>query len=60
METKKENFKESLRLNKEIQEAINAVSEEYKRQCRILEDEDKKKLEIYLRKLDKGEIKNER
>lgn len=46
-------FSKEIKVSKEIQEAINEVSETYKEQGRELEEEDKNKLTIYLNKLDK-------
>ena len=42
-----------IKVSPEIQEAINGVSEAYRKQGRKLEEEDKNKLVIYLNKLDK-------
>lgn len=44
-------FIESLKVDIDI--AIETVEKEYKKQCRILEKEDKEKLRKYLEKLNK-------
>ena len=46
-------FSKKVKVSPEIQEAINKVSEAYRKQGRKLEEEDKNKLVIYLNKLDK-------
>lgn len=47
------NFKERIKIDDDIKIAIDGVAEAYRQQGRKLEEEDRKKLERYLRKLNK-------
>lgn len=53
------NFRDELKVSKEIQEAIDNVAKVYQQQGRVMEDDDKRKLKIYLNFLDKKVKGNE-
>lgn len=53
------NFKENIKVDENILEAVENVTKIYKEQCRVLEQEDKEKLIRYLTYIDK-EVKKER
>lgn len=52
-------FKENIKVDENILEAVENVTKIYKEQCRVLEQEDKEKLIRYLTYIDK-EVKKER
>lgn len=52
-------FKENIKVDENVLEAVENVSKIYKEQCRVLEQEDKEKLIRYLTYIDK-EVKKER
>lgn len=52
-------FKENIKVDENVLEAVENVSKIYKEQCRVLEQEDKEKLIRYLTNIDK-EVKKER
>lgn len=52
-------FKENIKVDENVLEAVENVSKIYKEQCRVLEQEDKEKLIKYLTYIDK-EVKKER
>ena len=53
-------FKKDLQVSDEIKEVIKRVEEVYKQQCREMPEEDKKSLEIFLKKLKERRKNNER
>lgn len=52
-------FKENIKVDENVLEAVENVTKIYKEQCRVLEQEDKEKLIRYLTNIDK-EVKKER
>lgn len=52
-------FKENIKVDENVLEAVENVSKIYKEQCRVLEQNDKEKLIRYLTNIDK-EVKKER
>lgn len=52
-------FKENIKVDENVLEAVENVSKIYKEQCRVLEQEDKEKLIRCLTNIDK-EVKKER
>jgi hypothetical protein len=56
---KNKDFKENIKVDENVLEAVENVSKIYKEQCRVLEQEDKEKLIRYLTNIDK-EVKKER
>lgn len=52
-------FKENIKVDENVLEAVENVSKIYKEQCGVLEQEDKEKLIKYLTNIDK-EVKKER
>lgn len=56
---KNKDFKENIKVDENVLEAVGNVSKIYKEQCRVLEQEDKEKLIKYLTNIDK-EVKKER
>lgn len=56
---KNKDFKENIKVDENVLEAVENVSKIYKEQCRVLEQEDKEKLIKYLTYIDK-EVKKER
>jgi len=52
-------FKENIKVDENVLEAVENVAKIYKEQCRVLEQEDKEKLIRYLTYIDK-EVKKER
>lgn len=56
---KNKDFKENIKVDENVLEAVENVSKIYKEQCRVLEQEDKEKLIKYLTNIDK-EVKKER
>lgn len=52
-------FKENIKVDENVLEAVENVTKIYKEQCRVLEQEDKEKLIRYLTYIDK-EVKKER
>lgn len=56
---KNKDFKENIKVDENVLEAVENVSKIYKEQCRVLEQEDKEKLIRYLTYIDK-EVKKER
>lgn len=56
---KNKDFKENIKVDENVLEAVENVSKIYKEQCRVLEQEGKEKLIRYLTNIDK-EVKKER
>lgn len=56
---KNKDFKENIKVDENVLEAVENVSKIYKEQCRVLEQKDKEKLIRYLTNIDK-EVKKER
>lgn len=56
---KNKDFKENIKVDENVLEAVENVSKIYKEQCRVLEQEDKEKFIRYLTNIDK-EVKKER
>lgn len=56
---KNKDFKENIKVDENVLEAVENISKIYKEQCRVLEQEDKEKLIRYLTNIDK-EVKKER
>ena len=56
---KNKDFKENIKVDENVLEAVENVSKIYKEQCRVLEQGDKEKLIRYLTNIDK-EVKKER
>ena len=52
-------FKENIKVDENVLEAVENVTKIYKEQCRVLEQEDKEKLIRYLTYIDK-KVKKER
>lgn len=52
-------FKENIKVDENVLEAVENVAKIYKEQCRVLEQEDKEKLIRYLTYIDK-KVKEER
>lgn len=56
---KNKDFKENIKVDENVLEAVENVSKIYKEQCRVFKQEDKEKLIRYLTNIDK-EVKKER
>lgn len=56
---KNKDFKENIKVDENVLEAVENISKIYKEQCRVPEQEDKEKLIRYLTNIDK-EVKKER